>query len=91
MNTCSFKTGLSDHHHLIYSVMKATFNSEEPRKLTYRDYSIFSSECFKDGFMSSICQEKHDYSDFEKKVIATLLINMRQRKLRHFGAIKNLS
>ena len=30
-NTCSFETGLSDHHHLIYSVMKTTFKSEEPK------------------------------------------------------------
>ena len=68
-NTCSFETGLSDHHHLIYSVMKTTFKSEEPKKLIYRDYSNFSSECFT---MSNICQEKHDYSDFEKKFIDTL-------------------
>ena len=33
-NTCSFETGLSDHHHLIYSVMKTTFKSEEPKKLS---------------------------------------------------------
>ena len=52
--------------------MKTTFKSEEPKKLIYRDYSNFSSECFKDDFMSSICQEKHDYSDFEKKFIDTL-------------------
>ena len=71
-NTCSFETGLSDYHHLIYSVMKTTFKSEEPKKLIYCDYSNFSSECFKDDFMSSICQEKHDYSDFEKKFIDTL-------------------
>ena len=71
-NTCSFETGLSDYHHLIYSVMKTTFKSEEPKKLIYCDYSNFSSECFKDDFMSSICQEKHDYSDFEKKFIASL-------------------
>ena len=70
-NTCSFETGLSDYRHLIYSVMK-TFKSEEPKKLIYCDYSNFSSECFKDDFMSSICQEKHDYSDFEKKFIASL-------------------
>ena len=43
-NTCSFETRLSDHHHLIYSVMKTTFKSEEPKKLIYRDYSNFSSE-----------------------------------------------
>ena len=68
-NTCSFETGLSNH--LIYSVTKTTFRSEEPEKLIYRDYSNFSLECFKDDFMSSTCQEKHDYSDFEKKFIAT--------------------
>ena len=70
-NACSFETELSDYHHLIYSVMKTTFKSEEPKKLIYCDYSNFSSECFKDDFMSSICQEKHDYSDVEKKFIAT--------------------
>ena len=52
--------------------MKTTFKSEEPTKLIYRDYSNFSTECFKDDFMSSICQEKHNYSDFEKKFIGTL-------------------
>ena len=68
-NTCSVETGLSDHHHLIYSVMKTRFKSEEPKKLIYRD---FSTECFKDDFMSIICQEKHYYSDFEKEFIDTL-------------------
>ena len=71
-NTCSSETGLSDHQHLIYSVMKTTFKSEEPQKLIYRDYSNFSSECFKDDFMSSICQERQDYSGFEKKFVAAL-------------------
>ena len=33
---------LSYHHHLIHSVMKTTFKSEEPKKLIYRDYSNFS-------------------------------------------------
>ena len=41
--------------------MKTTFKSEEPKKLIYHDY-----------LMSSICQEKLDYSDFEKKIIDTL-------------------
>ena len=68
MNTCSFETELSDHHHLIYSVMKTTFKSEEPKKLIYRTYSNFSSECFKDDFMSRICQEKHYYADFKKNL-----------------------
>ena len=52
--------------------MKITFKSEESKKLIYRDYSNFSSECFKGDFVPSICQEKHNYSDFKKKFIATL-------------------
>ena len=52
--------------------MKTTFKSKEPKKLIYPDYSDFSSECFKDDFMFSISQEKHDSSDFEKKFIDTL-------------------
>ena len=52
--------------------MKTTFKSEEPKTLIYGDYSNFSPKCFKDDFMSSICQEEHDYSDFEKTFIATL-------------------
>ena len=67
-NTYSFETGLNDHHRLIYFVMKTTFKSEEPKKLIYRDYSNFSAECFKNDFMSSMYQKKHDYSDFEKKI-----------------------
>ena len=43
--------------------------SEEPKKLVYCNYSNFSSKCFKDDFMSSISQEKHDYSYFKKKLI----------------------
>ena len=42
-NIPSYKAGLSDHHHLIYSLMKTSFSSEEPKtNLIYRDYSKFS-------------------------------------------------
>ena len=68
----SFETGLSDHHHLIYSVMKTIFKSGEPEKLIYRDYSHFSSKCFRVAFMFRVCQEKHGNSDFEKHFMATL-------------------
>ena len=30
--------------------MKTTLKFEEPKKSIYRDYSSFSSECFKDDF-----------------------------------------
>ena len=79
-NACSYETRLSDHHYLISSVMKTTFKSEEPKKSIYCDYSNFSFEFFVDDFMSSICQEKHDYSDFEKKFIGTLKVGFSPSK-----------
>ena len=67
-NTCSFESGLSDHHYLIYSAVKRTFKSEEPKKLVYRDYSNFSYKCFKDDFMSGICQKKTWLHRFQGKI-----------------------
>ena len=34
-NTSSYETGIRDHHHLIFSIMKTTFASEEPKKFVY--------------------------------------------------------
>ena len=32
-NSTAFETGLRNHHHLIYSMMKTTFHKEEPKGL----------------------------------------------------------
>ena len=37
-HSSTFKTGLSDHHHLIYSMLKTTYKSEEPKLSKYHDY-----------------------------------------------------
>ena len=37
-NSTSFETALSYHHHLIYPMLKTTFQKEEPKTLIYRDY-----------------------------------------------------
>ena len=87
-STCSFGTGLSFHHHLIYSVMKTTFKSEGPKNFIYCGYLNFSSECFKDDFMLSICQKKHDSSDFDKKFIETLNKHA-PKKIKTFRANQN--
>ena len=46
-NTNTFGTGLSDHHHMIYTMLKPTFKKAEAIKLTYRDYKNFSFDRFK--------------------------------------------
>ena len=33
-----FETSLSDHHHLIFSLIKTTFQKEEPKLVIYRDF-----------------------------------------------------
>ena len=35
------ETGLSDHHHLIYLMLKTTFEKGESKKINYRDYKSF--------------------------------------------------
>ena len=50
-NTSSYETGISDHHHLIFSIMKTTFVSKEPKKFVYCDYKTFSHENFKHGLL----------------------------------------
>ena len=45
-NKSSFETGISDHHHLIYSMLKTTFEKEESKKITYRNYKQFQCENF---------------------------------------------
>ena len=71
-NTSSYETGISDHHHLIFSIMKTIFASEEPKKFVYLDYKTFSHESFKNDLMSKTVEENVDYSKFEKEFIDTL-------------------
>ena len=51
-NTSSYETGISGHHHLIFFIIKTTFESEEPKKFVYCDYKTFSHESFKNGLLS---------------------------------------
>ena len=71
-NISPYETGPSDHHHLINSVMKTAFSSEEAKKLTYKDYSKFSPKAFEDNLMLDSYHSKHDYLEFEKHFVNTL-------------------
>ena len=66
-NTSSYKTELRDHHHLIYSAMKTTFKSDEPKKSTYRDYSNFSQKDFQSDLLLNTGNQKNNYLKFEEK------------------------
>ena len=46
MKSQSFETGFSDHHHLIYTILKTTFVKLPPKIVKYRDYKKFCEEEF---------------------------------------------
>ena len=52
-NTTSYETGLSDHHHIILTMFKITFQQKEPKCLIYRYYKNFMFENFKSEFSKS--------------------------------------
>ena len=54
----SYETDISDHHHLIYSILKSNLSVSEPKLVNYRDYNRFSSENFKTRLQT-------DYKNFE--------------------------
>ena len=45
-NTGTIETGLSDHHSLVYSMLKNTFEKLPPRKICYRSWKNFDSRLF---------------------------------------------
>ena len=53
MKTNSFETGLNDHHHMIYTILKTKFEKFKPKKSIYRNSKQYDSDQFKlDGFNS---------------------------------------
>ena len=46
--TSTYETGISDHHHMIYTMLKSCFQNTEPKLLNYRDIKSFSPQAFED-------------------------------------------
>ena len=42
-NSSTVETGLSDFHHLVFTVLKTTFRKKTPKMVRYRDYRNYSS------------------------------------------------
>ena len=71
-NTSSFETGISDNHHLIYSMLKTTFEKEETKKVTYRSYKQFQVENFEKDLISSLRNCNGEYENYEQNFIKVL-------------------
>ena len=64
-NTSSYETGLSDHHHMIYTMLKSSFVNIEPKQLNYRDFKNFSFEIFKEDLSEALAECTNSYETFE--------------------------
>ena len=73
MMTQSFETGFSDHHHLIYTVLKSTYNKAPPKKLLYRDYKNWSEDRWKMDLERNLrASHPASYSEFESVFMTSL-------------------
>ena len=71
-HTSSTERDLSDHRHLISSMMKATFEKEESKILVYRDYKNFNFNCFKSELLSNFHHNNVTFTSFENNFVNVL-------------------
>ena len=80
-NSSTFQTGLSDHHHLIYSMLKTTFKKEDSKHLIYRDHKNFNNEYFQNDLKNGLPKCPKNYELFEN-VFVTVLDGHAPRKTK---------
>ena len=71
-NTQSFETGLSDHHHMVYTMLKTTFQKSEPKQLIYRDFKNFYFESFKNYLLEKMITCDRSFDEFNRKFTVVL-------------------
>ena len=71
-DTQSFETGLSGHHHMVYTMLKTTFKKFEPKQLIYIDFKNFYFQSFKNDLLKNMFTCARSYNVFDKKKFATV-------------------
>ena len=61
----SIVTDLSDHHHLIFSMMKGKLAVEEPKRPLYHNFNCFNDDYFEKRLRSKLNLNNKDYTVFE--------------------------
>ena len=65
-HTSTLETGLNDHHHLIYSMLKITLKKEESNQFIFRDQKNFDNTNFQMDLESKLNNCPKKYGIFEK-------------------------
>ena len=69
-NSGVMETGISDHHALIFSLLKTTFTKMPPNKLQYGNYKKFEVHSFLQDVEQLL--KKINYTDWDKDFVKTL-------------------
>ena len=70
--TSIYETKISDHHHMIYSMLKSCFQNTEPKLLNYSDFKSFSPQAFQED----LSEELNDGGDSYDKLENILSLNI---------------
>ena len=89
-NPISVETGLIDHHHLIYSMLKTAFLKEEPKTLIYRDYKTFCLEAFISELFATLKLLENIEFQTSGKIFVDTLNNQAPKELKIFRGNQKL-
>ena len=70
----TFETGVSDHHHMIYTMLKQTFVALPCKKISYRSFKKFSIDSFKVDLEKNLSENTHsgDFSSLNSALEVSL-------------------
>ena len=65
----TFEAGLSDHHHLVYSILKTCFKREESKHFIYHDYKNFNEINFRMELENKLQEYSKHWKKFKKTFV----------------------
>ena len=75
MKSQSFETGFSDHHHLVYTILKSTYVKLPSKTIRYRKYKNFQMEEFQRELQIKLSETTH--ADYQ--VLHSVIVNVLQK------------
>ena len=77
----SFETGISDHHNLIYTMFKTTYEKSPPQVVHFRSFRNFSFEYFQKDLTNCLDQSKPgDFDSFSERFESVLDVHAPKKK-----------
>ena len=75
-NSCVIKTGLSDFHKLVVTVMKTTYKKLQPKIIAYRSYKYFNNDRFREALLQIECNGNNcDENDKDFTSSCNIILN----------------